>query len=479
MKSIKGWYKNMSIITNETYLRYFEEITKIPHGSGNEKQLSDYLCRFARERGLKLEQDKYYNVVIYKPASKGYESHKPVALQAHIDMVEESDNEYDFSKGLQIYTEDGFIKAKDTTLGADDGIGVAMILSVLDDKALEHPAIEAIFTTQEETTMEGAFNLKPEYIKARRLINLDGETEGLSTTTSSGGVDVFFSKELKKVNYEIKSYKLYITNLSGGHSGAEIHKEKGNAIKILSRILKQLGDINLCSINGGNKINAIPRDASAVFVSDKSLQELNQLISEIVIDINNELSHSDNPLEYFLKEEKTDYFYSDEDTQSIINLIYLMPTGLRHKAEHLDNLTTASENIGTVNIDNDIFSLGISIRGALESYVQDMKFELFTLADVLNFDVNADNWYPAWDYMDDSKLRDLMCKAYKEASGEEMKLEGVHAGLECGIFKNKFPDMDIVAIGPTIYDCHSPKEKIEIASIERTYNFLKILLSKL
>ena len=214
-------------------------------------------------------------------------------------------------------------------------------------------------------------------------------------------------------------------------------------------------------------------------MSDKSLQELNQLISEIVIDINNELSHSDNPLEYFLKEEKTDYFYSDEDTQSIINLIYLMPTGLRHKAEHLDNLTTASENIGTVNIDNDIFSLGISIRGALESYVQDMKFELFTLADVLNFEVNADNWYPAWDYMDDSKLRDLMCKAYKEASGEEMKLEGVHAGLECGIFKNKFPDMDIVAIGPTIYDCHSPKEKIEIASIERTYNFLKILLSKL
>lgn len=469
----------MSIISKETYLHYFEEITKIPHGSGNEKQLSDYLCRFARERGLKLEQDKYYNVVIYKPASKGYEGHKPIALQSHIDMVEESDNDYDFSKGLEIYTEDGFIKAKDTTLGADDGIGVAMMLAVLDDKTLEHPTIEAIFTTQEETTMEGAFNLKPEYIKARRLINLDGETEGLSTTTSSGGIDVFFTKKLKKEANIQKSYKLYITNLSGGHSGAEIHKEKGNAIKILSRILKQLDDINLCSINGGNKINAIPRDASAVFGCDKSLQELNHLISETVIDINNELSHSDNPLEYFLKEEINEFCYSKEDTKLIINLLYLMPTGLRHKAEHLDNLTTASENIGTVNINNDVFNLGISIRGALESYVQDMKSELFTLAEVLNFEVNADNWYPAWDYMDDSKLRDLMCKAYKEASGEEMKLEGVHAGLECGIFKNKFPDMDIVAIGPTIYDCHSPSERIEIASVDRTYKFLKILLSKL
>lgn len=469
----------MSIISNETYLHYFEEISKIPHGSGNEKQLSDYLCHFARERGLKLEQDKYYNVVIYKPASKGYEGHKPVALQSHIDMVEESDNDHDFSKGLEIYTEDGFIKAKDTTLGADDGIGVAMMLAVLDDKTLEHPAIEAIFTTQEETTMEGAFNLKPEYIKARRLINLDGETEGLSTTTSSGGIDVFFTKELKKEANIQKSYKLYITNLSGGHSGAEIHKEKGNAIKILSRILKQLDDINLCSINGGNKINAIPRDASAVFACDKSLQELNHLIFETVVDINNELTHNDNPLEYFLKEEINEFCYSKEDTKSIINLLYLMPTGLRHKAEHLDNLTTASENIGTVNINNDEFNLGISIRGALESYVQDMKSELFTLAEVLNFEVNADNWYPAWDYMDDSKLRDLMCKAYKEASGEEMKLEGVHAGLECGIFKNKFPDMDIVAIGPTIYDCHSPNERIEIASVDRTYKFLKILLSML
>lgn len=469
----------MSIISNETYLHYFEEISKIPHGSGNEKHLSDYLCRFARERGLKLEQDKYYNVVIYKPASKGYEGHKPVALQSHIDMVEESDNDHDFSKGLEIYTEDGFIKAKDTTLGADDGIGVAMMLAVLDDKTLEHPAIEAIFTTQEETTMEGAFNLKPEYIKARRLINLDGETEGLSTTTSSGGIDVFFTKELKKEANIQKSYKLYITNLSGGHSGAEIHKEKGNAIKILSRILKQLDDINLCSIIGGNKINAIPRDASAVFACDKSLQELNHLIFETVVDINNELTHNDNPLEYFLKEEINEFCYSKEDTKSIINLLYLMPTGLRHKAEHLDNLTTASENIGTVIINNDEFNLGISIRGALESYVQDMKSELFTLAEVLNFEVNADNWYPAWDYMDDSKLRDLMCKAYKEASGEEMKLEGVHAGLECGIFKNKFPDMDIVAIGPTIYDCHSPNERIEIASIDRTYKFLKILLSML
>lgn len=480
---IKKEVNNMSILGNEkNYLKYFEEITKIPHGSYNEKALSEYLIDFAKAHNLQYKTDDVYNVIIYKPASKGYEDHETIALQSHIDMVDEknSDSMHDFSKDpLDIYVEDGFIKAKGTTLGADDGAGVAMILSVLDDDTLNHPAIEAIFTTQEETTMEGAFKLKYEDIRARRMINLDGEEEGISSTTSAGGIDVIMTKKLQYETNSDKAYKLHIFGLNGGHSGVEINKERGNALKLISRIAKKLDEITLVDINGGLKINAIPREAYIIFTTTLSDDELRARLEEVVKNIRIELEHTDGRLEYQLDEVEVKEKIVKNESDAIIDLIYLMPTGLRHKSDLLNGLTTASENIGIVSVDNHIFKLEISMRGALESYIRDMANELFTLGKVMGFETRDDNWYPAWDYMEHSHVRDMMCEAYKEATGKDMVLEGIHAGLECGIFKNKFPEMDIVAIGPNILDCHSPSERIEIASFDRSYEFLKVLLSKL
>lgn len=462
------------------YLNYFYDICKIPHGSHNEKALSEYLINFAKEHNLKYKTDDVYNVIIYKNGTS--KSDKVLALQAHIDMVDEKtiDSNHDFNiDPLDIYEEDGYLKASGTTLGADNGAGVAMILSVLADKTLKHPPLEAIFTVQEETTMEGAFKLNPNDIQARSLINLDSEEEGVSTTTSAGGIDVIFTKDVSYEENSNAAYTLTISSLLGGHSGADIALERGNAIKLIGRIANEIKDIQLSNIKGGLKVNAIPRDASLTFVSSLNDDEIEKTVQEAVSKIKNELLHSDSNLTYSLNKTTSSKVLSKESSKAILNLLCLIPNGLRHRDLALEGLTTASENVGIVTLDDLRFSLYMSLRSCLQSYIDDMVSELFTLAEVLNFNVRSDNWYPAWDYVDNSPLRNKMCEVFKKVYGKEMLLEGIHAGLECGIFKNKFPDMDIITFGPNIYDCHSPNEKIELSSLERTYGFLIELLNVL
>ena len=462
------------------YLNYFYDICKIPHGSHNEKALSEYLINFAKEHNLKYKTDDVYNVIIYKNGTS--KSDKVLALQAHIDMVDEKtiDSNHDFNiDPLDIYEEDGYLKASGTTLGADNGAGVAMILSVLADKTLKHPPLEAIFTVQEETTMEGAFKLNPNDIQARSLINLDSEEEGVSTTTSAGGIDVIFTKDVSYEENSNAAYTLTIGSLLGGHSGADIALERGNAIKLIGRIANEIKDIQLSNIKGGLKVNANPRDASLTFVSSLNDDEIEKTVQEAVSKIKNELLHSDSNLTYSLNKTTSSKVLSKESSKAILNLLCLIPNGLRHRDLALEGLTTASENVGIVTLDDLRFSLYMSLRSCLQSYIDDMVSELFTLAEVLNFNVRSDNWYPAWDYVDNSPLRNKMCEVFKKVYGKEMLLEGIHAGLECGIFKNKFPDMDIITFGPNIYDCHSPNEKIELSSLERTYGFLIELLNVL
>lgn len=462
------------------YLNYFYDICKIPHGSHNEKALSEYLINFAKQHNLRYKTDDVYNVIIYKNGTS--KSDKVLALQAHIDMVDEKtiDSNHDFNiDPLDIYEEDGYLKASGTTLGADNGAGVAMILSVLADKTLKHPPLEAIFTVQEETTMEGAFKLNPNDIQARSLINLDSEEEGVSTTTSAGGIDVIFTKDVSYEENSNAAYTLTIGSLLGGHSGADIALERGNAIKLIGRIANEIKDIQLSNIKGGLKVNAIPRDASLTFVSSLNDDEIEKTVQEAVSKIKNELLHSDSNLTYSLNKTTSSKVLSKESSKAILNLLCLIPNGLRHRDLALEGLTTASENVGIVTLDDLRFSLYMSLRSCLQSYIDDMVSELFTLAEVLNFNVRSDNWYPAWDYVDNSPLRNKMCEVFKKVYGKEMLLEGIHAGLECGIFKNKFPDMDIITFGPNIYDCHSPNEKIELSSLERTYGFLIELLNVL
>ncbi len=461
------------------YQKYFEEITKIPHGSAEEKQISDYLVQVAHEHNLKVVQDQSNNVIMYKNASVGYEDHASVVLQAHIDMVNEknSSSNHDFSKDpLDLYIEDGFLKARGTTLGADDGAGVAYILSVLTDPSLKHPRLIGLFTVNEEATMEGAFNLDMSLIDAKRMINIDGEEEDASTTGSAGGMDIVIHHPITYIATSTKGYKLSIKGLLGGHSGGEIHKERGNSNKIIARLLHQCnlkGDVQLESLKGGLKINAIPREAEATFISSLSEAEVIEIINKTSEQIKKELEFTDGGLTITIEPCTVSKVLDKDISKKILDFLYLVPTGLRHKSDHLDGLTTSSENIGIIDLQEEIFEFGLSVRGALDSYVQDLADEIQTLANAFGFVAITENWYPAWDYMEHSPMRDMMAKVYKEThDGKDIQMYAVHGGLECGIFKEKCPDMDIVAIGPNIYDVHTPDEKLDLKSFDRTYLFL-------
>lgn len=474
----------MSILNyNKLYHKYFEELTKIPHGSGNEKHISDFLVEFAKHHELEVHQDHVNNVVIYKKATPGYEDHEPVILQAHIDMVNEKDrnSNHDFSKDpLELKIENGYLMANGTTLGADDGAGVAYIMSILTDPNAQHPHLTALYTVNEEETMIGAFELDPNLLKGKKLINIDAEDEHASNTASAGGMDIFVNADLEFNDSVLPGYKIEISGLRGGHSGGEIHNERANANKLMGRILHYLSkdhNILLENIKGGSKVNAIPRHAVASFVSADDVQDTFEKVSK---EIKKEYEYTDKDIEITLSKIEIKKVLSREATDNIINLIYLMPTGFRHKSFVLDGLTTASENIGIIFIKDNVFELEISVRGALDSYVQDLAEELHCLAKLLNFEPRNDNWYPAWDYMPHSPLRDTMKRVYKKTHpNQELQLFAVHGGLECGIFKGKIPSLDIVTMGPNIYDVHSPSEKLDLESFDRTYKFLCDFLKEL
>lgn len=462
----------------KSYQKIFEEITKIPHGSGEEKQISDYLVSIAKQNNLKVIQDNVNNVIIFKDASAGYENHDAVILQAHIDMVNEKngDSHHDFSKDpLDLVVEDVFLKAKGTTLGADDGAGVAYIVSVLLDSNLKHPPLIGLFTVNEEATMEGAFNVDMNLINAKKLINIDGEEEDSSITGSAGGMDITISHPINRTKENKNGYSLKVRGLLGGHSGAEINKERGNSNKIIARILHVLSKespIQLSTLKGGLKINAIPREADATFIMDNDAR-CQEIVNQCITEIKKELEFTDSGLTITLETTTIESIVDAKNSQSIIDYLYLVPTGLRHKSDHLQGLTTSSENLGIVDLTETTFEFGLSVRGALDSYVQDLADEIQTLAKVFGYNAITENWYPAWDYMDNSPMRDTMAKVYKEVhNGKDIQMYAVHGGLECGIFKEKCPDLDIVAIGPNIYDVHTPDEKLDLASFDRTYTFL-------
>ena len=477
----------MSILDeNKPHQRFFEDLTKIPHGSENEQAISDFLVEFAKARNLEVVQDKANNVIIYKEASRGYEDHPAVMLQAHIDMVNEksSDSGHNFETDpLDIYVEDGFVKARGTTLGADDGAGAAYIMAVLDDDTLMHPRINAVFTTGEESTMNGAFQIDPKRLDARRLINLDNIEEHVSTTASSGGMDVIFHRHLNWVSNNRNCCRICVSGLYGGHSGEDIHLERGNALKILGRILHVLPKAyNIClyALHGGFKVNAIPHTAEALFAYDGEFSLLVTAVKEIASAIQKELEYSDPELTVeTMQTDRWTEVLNSNDSDAIVNLLYLHPTGFRHKSDQLNGLTVASENIGVVTLDRTHFEMVVSMRGTPDSYVQDMRDESHTLGELLKFSCEDANWYPCWEYVENSNLRTIMKEVYYELYQMDLILRAVHGGLECGILKNKIPDLDIVTLGVDMYDVHTPMEKLDLASFDRSYHFLCEFLSKL
>lgn len=466
---------------------YFNETTKIPHGSFNEKALSDYIVEFAKNNGLRYVQDESYNVVVYKDASKGYEDKEPLILQAHIDMVCEKnkDSSHNFETDpLDLYVEDGLLKARGTTLGADDCAGAAYMLAILEDKTLAHPALECIFTTMEEVGLIGATRLDKNVFTAKRMISLDGGGETATMLTSAGGCRCDIIRNIEWVENNEPTYSLAIRGLAGGHSGGEIHKEKGNANQLAIRVLKEAmiagNDATLVDFNGGLKENAIPRESDIIFTSSSSLEDLTKAILASETAIKEELEFSDSGFTVeFNKVDTASKKMSKESSDDIIDYVYLMPNGFRHKSMAIEGLTITSLNIGVVETKEDHIVLHVSLRSAIDSGMDNLIGILSTLARRLGFRVETGARYPGWNYSTVSPMRDTFSKVVKDIYDQELVLIAAHGGCECGVFKGFEPEMDIISVGPKCAFIHTPDEQLDLASFDRTYTLLCSIMAAL
>lgn len=476
----------MTYILNEnlSHQKYFEDISQIPRASNNEKEISDYVVAFGKNLGLETKQDSMGNVIIYKKASAGYENHPTIIIQAHLDMVCEKngDCDHDFQKDpLDLYIEDGFVKARGTTLGADDGYGVAYMMAILADNTLKHPPLECVFTVAEEIGLVGAQALEAKDFMGKKLINLDNNNDLFTYVTCSGGLRFHFSKEMTMEKCQLSVYRLEIKGLYGGHSGGNIHLELGNSNKIASRVLYHLNKnfgINLINIDGGSKENAIPRECTALFASKADFEKIKSLIQEQEKKIKKELEFTDNALIISIYEDKADEICIKDISDKIITMFYMLPNGPRHKNIPL-NVTVASQNFGVIKTENNTIKCTYSLRGALESYNDEGQEVLINFCNIFGFKWEAGSRYPAWEYIKDSPMRETLKEVYKNFYGREIIEKATHGGLECGIFKKIIPDIDIVTLGPESFDAHTPTERMNIKSFDNTYSLLVKFLEKL
>ena len=462
----------------EKVFYFFEEMSKIPRTSYNEKQISDWLVKFGNDRGLETIQDEELNVIIKKPGTKGYEDKEAVILQGHMDMVGEksSDSDHDFEKDtLKLRVVDGHLFATDTTLGGDNGIAVAMGLAVLDSDDLEHPPIELLVTTAEEVGMDGAAAVDPKLMDGTRLLNIDSEEEGIFFVSCAGGrvLKITFEPEFKEVKE--KGYELSIFGLLGGHSGMEIIKQRGNAVQLLGRALKEIGDVTLSEISGGAKHNAIPRDAKAVFTSKSIDQDkVKALVMETFAH-----EYPEDPMECEVKEVEVSRLMDEKTSAAIINYLVTMPDGVQTMMKSMENMVESSLNSGVLEMDGDKVVITHAVRSSSPSRKEELATRVTTLAQILGAKAEQFSDYPEWEYDPDSKLKDTSLEVYKKVTGKEPEVKAIHAGLECGLLKKKMPNVDMISFGPDMADVHTPNEHLSIASVERTWDFMVELLKAL
>lgn len=477
----------MSVLDTSVLVNYyFEEISKIPHGSYNEKKIADYVENFAKEKGLRYHRDNINNIVIYKNATTGYDGHEPVMLQAHMDMVNEKnkDSNHDFDNDpLDLYLEDGFVKARGTTLGADDGYGVAYMMALLSDSSAKHPDLECVFTVAEEVGLDGAMAFDESLLKARRMISLDSESEGEICTTSSGGCDVMISKELYFIANSNPTYTLLIKGLTGGHSGGEIHRGKANANKLAARVLygmiKANINVNLVNINGGLKNNAIPRECIVEFASTSDFKEIQAVVNEFQGYFSEEFEISEPrvKVEIAISQEIAPLALSVDESNDIIKLMKAAKNGFIERSLIIDDLTTISLNMGVVTMDDNQLKIDYLLRSPMKSAIMNMIDELEIVSDAFGAMIIPANFYPGWNYERDSKLRELFKQFYLKRTGTKVKEVATHGGLETGIFKGKIPSLDIITMGPNMADIHTPDERMEVASFVSCYQLLKDFLA--
>ncbi len=460
---------------------YFEEIAGIPHGSGNTKGISDYLAGFAKEQGLEYYQDELNNVIIIKEATEGYEAAAPIIIQGHMDMVceKESGSSIDFEKdGLELYVEDGFVKAKDTTLGGDDGIAVAYALALLESKEYAHPRLEVVITVDEETGMNGAYGIDLSMLKGRKMLNIDSDEEGIFLTSCAGGTAVKAQIPVKRYTEQGISLTVKVEGLFGGHSGAEIHKEHGNADILMGRVLDVLAkDIpfGIIRLAGGLKDNAIPRECVAELLLPEecvaSAMEIFAVQSEILA---KELFASDPEVKVSCvnngaKEADILDFVS---LNKVLCYLRMVPNGVQHMSQAIKGLVETSLNLGIMELQEDVFMTETSIRSSVGSRKADLRDKLINIIELVGGEAEVIGDYPAWEYKAESILREEIATAYRTVYGKEAEFTAIHAGLECGILSEKLEGLDCVSFGPENFDIHTPKERLNIASTERVWNFL-------
>lgn len=479
----------MSVLENlepKLVWKHFDGIRKTPRCSKHEEKIRKYILDFAKKHNLKSKTDKTGNVVLSKPASKGMESKPTVIMQGHMDMVCEknSDVTHDFTKDpIKLKLKGDILTADGTTLGADDGIGLAISLAILEDNTLKHGPIETLFTVDEETGLTGAFAMESNMLTGKILLNLDSEDFGVITVGCAGGGDSKIQLPIKTqpINGNLESMKIKISGLRGGHSGVDIREQRGNAVKLLTRMLWKARDDHkfyITEIKGGDKHNAIPREAYAKISVDKS--EKNKFISTLETEEKNILQEI-KPIDPKFKLEVEDIgklhtTLSNDSQSKLLNLLHGLPHGVDKMSYDIPDLVETSTNLATVAINENNAVIGLSTRSSIKTALQDFRDRIHAVAALSGAKVTEETPYPGWKPNLDSNILKLSKKIFKDMYNEEPKVEAIHAGLECGIIGEKFPGMDMISIGPTIKYPHSPEEQVHVSTVDKFYKYvLKIL----
>ena len=469
----------------QSVFTYFEKLCSIPHGSGNTKAISDYLVSFAKENGIRYAQDDLNNILMFGEGTCGYEDHSPVILQGHMDMVCEKDADCPINMdtdGLDITHDGSYVFAKGTTLGGDNGIAVAYAMALLADKSIPHPPLEVIITVDEETGMDGASGIDLSMLKSRTMLNIDSEEEGIFTVSCAGGARASISLPVTRRAVYGPCVRLTVEGLQGGHSGIEIHKKLANANKVMGEFLsrvQQLMPICITKLQGGAKDNAIPRSCQVTLVAlGMYIERINDVAAQLQKEIREQFDEPD----AIVRGDDVDALggnaLTTECTSKVIALLNSAPNGVQSWSKDIDGLVQTSLNLGVVTLSDEL-NLTWAVRSSVNQEKTELLDNLKKLAEFHCASCDIRGEYPAWEYKKDSNLRDTMIRVYSDMFGKAPEVVAIHAGLECGLLSEKLPGLDCVSIGPNMKDIHTSRERLEIASTKRTWDFILEILKAL
>lgn len=477
--------KRLADLEPKAVFGYFEEICSIPHGSRNTKAISDFLAAFAKEQGIRYIQDASNNIIMFTEGTCGMEDHPPVILQGHMDMVCEKDAScpIDMQKeGLDVCHDGTSVYARGTTLGGDDGIAVAYAMALIADRSIPHPPLEIIITVDEEIGMLGANAIDVSMLQGRKMINLDSEEEGIFTVSCAGGARATISLKVNRKMVYGPCIRLSVDGLQGGHSGADIHRNRANANKVMGEFMsriQKLMPLCLTSYSGGTQDNAIPRVCQAnVVAMGIGLERINDIAAQLQAEVREQYDEPDATVQAFDVDALGGNSLTTEDTARVISLLCAAPNGVQSYSADIPGLVQTSLNLGIAKL-GELFTATFSVRSSVNKEKQDLLDQLKKFSEFHDGAYSQQGEYPAWEYRKDSPLRDTMVKIYTEMFGKEPQVLAIHAGLECGLLNQKLPGLDAVSIGPQMHDIHTSREKLEIASTARTWDFLCRVLESL